>query len=145
MRESGVERSVEAGTLAWRRQRHVARLVRDAGLPRGNGLGDLNEELQTMKIRRQLPMLLLLPLLLVLLLVVVVVMAVIVVIVVMTTTRATMIMTRFVGATKEQHRGNAHAAPEPREPMAPVRHRWLRASQTMGLYVFTTTGMFTSP
>ncbi len=41
-----------------RRQRRVARLVRDAGLPDGKGLGNLDEDLLPGKIRRQLPTLL---------------------------------------------------------------------------------------
>jgi DNA replication protein DnaC len=41
-----------------RRQRRVARLVREAGLPDGKGLGNLDEELLPAKIRRQLPTLL---------------------------------------------------------------------------------------
>lgn len=41
-----------------RRQRRVARLVRDAGLPDGKGMANLDEELLPPKIRRQLPTLL---------------------------------------------------------------------------------------
>jgi DNA replication protein DnaC len=41
-----------------RRQRRVARLVRDAGLPDGKGLANLDENLLPPKIRRQLPTLL---------------------------------------------------------------------------------------
>ena len=41
-----------------RRQRRVARLVRDAGLPDGKGLANLDEDLLPPKIRRQLPTLL---------------------------------------------------------------------------------------
>jgi DNA replication protein DnaC len=41
-----------------RRQRRVARLLREAGLPDGKGLGNLDEELLPAKIRRQLPTLL---------------------------------------------------------------------------------------
>lgn len=41
-----------------RRQRRVARLIREAGLPEGKGLGNLDEELLPTKIRRQLPTLL---------------------------------------------------------------------------------------
>src|SRR5262245_11557117 len=41
-----------------RRQRRVARLVREAGLPDGKGLNNLDQELLPLKIRRQLPTLL---------------------------------------------------------------------------------------